>query len=428
MRLSFRSVTRLLKGVWRTNGDDFLRDRVGAPSVAGLRGPAESTNSVVAACLGYIVDTMPEAPIQIVKGKGKQTEVLDRHPLTDLLEMPNKSTRYLMSDLVSAISASLALDGNAYVRIRFEGRYSQPSALEYIPHDLVEPFEQYTGSGLSGYRVTGESAPVDPTHMLHFRVGIDSRNTLKGWSRFKSVQLSILTDNEAEVYNRYVLRNLGVLGWVISPKDSKDTIDPKAAMEIGDRFLRQFTGEDRGKPFVASKSVNVEAAGHTPDKLQVREMRRTPEERICAVFRIPPIVAGVGAGLERSTMANTKEQREQAVESCNCPMWRKLAETMTAGFRELGILKPGERIQFDLSEVRSLQEDETKRHERARANFEKGIWMRSESRMYTGMDFTTEDEVYSTDLNLKAAQDAILGQASRDAAARADTAKALFGE
>jgi HK97 family phage portal protein len=419
----------LVKSIARIFGDGFIRSEGTLSGVPGLRGPAQDTNSVVAACLGYIVDTLPEAKLRIRESTGSTDETLAKHPLYAIIRRPNRSARYLWGDVVGAIGASLALDGNAYVRIRFDA-YSQPESLEYVPHDCCEPMEAYTGSGLAYYMVNygGKTDRVAPNEMLHFRVGIDSDNTLKGWSRFKSVQLSVLTDNEAEVYNRVMLRNLGVLGWIISPADEKTTITPEQADGIRERFLQQFSAEERGKPFVSSRGVKVEAAGHTPDKMMVREMRQTPEERICAVFRIPPIVAGVGAGLQRSTMANTKEQREQAVESCNCPMWAKIADVLTATFQDLGLLSDDQYFEFDLSTVRALAEDDDKRHARARENFKAGIWKRGESRSYTSKESSPDDEIYFTDLEAQASETAVLARENQKARDRAILFRALSEE
>jgi HK97 family phage portal protein len=405
-------------GNWFVQGGDMVRSLFS--NVAGAAGPVQDTNSVVAACLRYINDTIPEARLRVKMPKDGSDEVVPNHALYKLLKRPNRSTGYLWRDILGAIGMSLALDGNAYLRLRRNG-FSQIAALEYVPHDLCEPREDYPGSGLTHYFVytSGQGGRVDPEEIIHFRIGIDPSNTLKGWSSFRAAMLEVLTDNEAAVYSRVMMRNLGVIGWIIQPEEGRDTITPKEADSIKEKFLTQFTGEERGKPFIPTRKIKVESVGHTPDKMLVRETRMTPEERICAVFRIAAIVAGVGAGLQRSTMANTKEQREATMESCNCPMWAAIADTLSARFEDLGLLKNGEFVEFDLGTVRALQEDEDKKHDRARKNFKDGIWTRGEARQYTSKQADAEDDVYYTEIEAQRAEATMLANQAKRSEERA---------
>lgn len=398
-------------------GADVSIDSVQMSDVAGLRGFVEQTNSVVAACLQWFVDTMPEARLQVKKLTASGSEVLPVHPVYDLLSKPNPSAGYLWRDILGAIAVSQKLDGNAYLRYRFDGM-SQVQSIEFIPAGHCEPMESFAGSGLRYYQVTvnGKSEPVPVNEIAHFRSGIDPRNTLKGFCAFKSVQRSVMTDNEAEVYNHVILKNLGVLGWMIAPVGDAE-LSKEARDAVKAQFVSHFTGEDRGKPFVSSGAVEVTAIGHTPDKLQVTEIRKVPAQRICAVFRLSPLVVGVD--MDRSTFSNMKEARESAVESANAPLWAQIAEVLTGTMRELKILAPGEFLEFDLSTVRALQEDEDAKHKRAQDNYFKGIWKRSESRAYVGLTSTPDDEIYYTDIQAANAASKLMSDAQMKSTERA---------
>jgi HK97 family phage portal protein len=411
-------------------GDGFIRNSTSFVSpywshTAGARGPAWE-NSAVMACMAYLMRTMPDAKFRVKLTKGDEEETLPKHPLYDLVKMPNPSAGYMWSDIASAIGVALSLDGNAYLRKR-RNNLMQPGALEYVPFLNCEPKEREQGMGLTHYSVYNGRFWEDVARedIVHFRIGIDEQNTLKGMSVFKSVVKEVATDNEATVYCHAILKNLGVLGFLITPTGDNEFVKEQA-VELENRILRQYTGEDRGKPAVLAYDAKVQTVGASPQQMAITDTRKTPEERISAVFGIPAIVAGLGAGLDRSTFANMKEAREMAAESCNAPLWARMGETMTAGLSES--LKPGEYIEFDLSTVRALQEDEDAKHERARANFEKGIWKRSESRTYTGKVATPEDEVYNTDLQAQMAKDRseseLLAREARESQSRA---KALEG-
>jgi HK97 family phage portal protein len=424
------------KGLSVDMGDGFIRGggtTLLSPywsNVAGMRGPSWE-NSAVMACMGYLVRTMPEAALKVKVTKQDEEETLPSHKLYDLLRRPNVSAGYMWSDIVSAIAVSLSLDGNAYLRVRKNG-FSQIGALEYLPFLSCEPKERVQGQGLTHYEVkTGYSFDEVPREeIIHFRFGIDMDNTLKGMSVFKSVVKEVLTDNEAAVYNNAILRNLGVLGFLITPGAGQEfTTEQARALE--DKILHQFTGEDRGRPATLKLEANVQTVGQSPDKMQVRDTRKTPEERISAVFGLPAIVAGLGAGLDRSTFANFKEAREAAMESCNAPLWYRIAETLDAFFSDVGLLSAGQFVEFDLSKVRALQEDESDKHDRARKNFQIGIWKRSESRTYTGKQATPEDEIYFTEIQQAradaTAQSALLADEARQSSQRAKVLASIDG-
>jgi HK97 family phage portal protein len=390
--------------------------------VAGAGGKLWS-NSAVMACMAWFMDTLPEARPIVKKGVGADAQPVDEHAFLELVKRPFPGVTW--SDLVGAIGMSLALDGNAYLRKR--RMQNGALQLEFIPYELIEPKAEpgRESNGAAYYEMRGNGIyrRVELTEIIHFRRGIDPDNTMKGISRAKSVRREIMTDSEATVYDHSILRNMGVLGYVIGPKEKGDTITPEVADKFKEAFMRGTTGEERGKPHMLSLPVSIDAIGRSPAEMGIRDLRKTPEERTCAVFRVPPMVVGLGAGLERSTFSNMKEAREMAVESANCPLWSAIADTLTLAFSDPAsdsmILKPGEFITFDLSTVRALQEDENDRATRAELLYRGGVWKRSESRQYTGKEAATEDEVYLTDIKAAQAQDALAAMEARNSQQRA---------
>jgi phage portal protein BeeE len=107
-----------------------------------------------------------------------------------------------------------------------------------------------------------------------------------------------------------------------------------------------------------------------------------------AVYGIPAIVAGLGAGLDRSTFANFKEARESAYESFLVPMWRTITQQLTHKLLPAFGEDPNlVRFHFDTSEVRALGENENERHERIRADYEKGLIKLNEARVQLGFNY-----------------------------------------
>ncbi|NDG19483.1 MAG: phage portal protein [Betaproteobacteria bacterium] len=377
---------------------------------AGARGPIYN-NSAVMANLGWLMDTVPEPPLRVIREAGDHDEIIPAHRFLDLLATPNEDYGYTWDDILAGVAVSLGLSGNAYIRMRFSSLY-QVDSLEYIPHTLCEPVKSETGK-LAGYtdKRSGKYEPVPKEQIIHFRVGIDPANQLMGLSRFATVVKSVATDNEAEVYNHSILKNLGIIGMIASPTPGKDgdaaQISPETAKAIEDRIAGFSTGRGRGRTLVLSDPLTITNPSVSPEKVHVREMRMTPEERICAIFRIPPVVIGLGAGLDKSTYNNLRESQRMAIDNCNSPMWSRIQKMLTARLLPLCGGKKGERVEFNMSAVKYLQEDENAMHDRARKNFKDGVWTRAEARIATGKNAATEDEIYFTDIENQRALAAI---------------------
>jgi hypothetical protein len=193
---------------------------------------------------------------------------------------------------------------------------------------------------------------------------------------------------------------MGVPGLIISP----DTDAPISAQEATDAktyFSEQFSGDKRGEPIVMTGRTKVEQFGFSPEQLLLRELRRIPEERVTAVLGVPAIVAGLGAGLDRSTFTNMAEAREAAYESGIIPTQRIIAEDIR--FQLLADFEADVhpwRFGFDLSKVRVLQEDLYRQAQRNDLAYRGGWATRGEARRPMGLPVNDGDDVYQVPLNI----------------------------
>jgi hypothetical protein len=123
-----------------------------------------------------------------------------------------------------------------------------------------------------------------------------------------------------------------------------------------------------------------------------------PEERICAQFGIPPMVVGLGSGLERSTFSNMREAREAVYESCLVPIWRVMSQQLTNTFLPMFGEDPREiRLHFDTTKIQALQEDDFQKHDKIRNDYEKGIITRAEARMQLGFNYENDQKAFEKD-------------------------------
>lgn len=368
-------------------------------SVRDNSGPMWS-NSAVMACLAWIMDTLPEARTLVKTGKGEDDDpTLDASPWYEFVRYPSATLDW--TDLLGSTGFGLALDGNAYWLLGETKRYRP--IVEWIPSTRCKPCAPRGSEhlGATHYEIRrqgGRVERVEPDRIVQFRQGQDPENPLLGLSRPKSAMLEIMSDQEATVYTHALMKN-PKMGTIVTLANPEATLDDATAEKLKTVLAEQLGGRNRHELAIPSEPLKFDQLGFPPDKMAIRENRKTPEERICAVFRIPPIVVGLGAGLDRSTYSNTKEAREMAVEQCLAPMWRKIANTITTKFFPLIGADVGEAyLEFDLSGVRALQDDLDALYVRADRAFRGGLVTRGEGRSLLGFEERPGDEVFYTDL------------------------------
>jgi HK97 family phage portal protein len=316
--------------------------------------PTES--SLIAAVLGWIGRTFPEAPPMLEQLGDTYDEPVRDHPLLRLMQKPNDY--YTGPELWMATVIDWAANGDAYWLALPNGE-GTPVELWWIPSWMMEPRgneKEYLTH--YDYQVNGDVLPVDPKQVVHFRYGLDPQNDRKGVSQLRSLIREVFTDQEAAAFTASILRNHGVPGIVVSPDAPGQTIDEKEAKETKRDLTQNFTGAHRGEPIVVTGATKVQQFGFSPEQLVLTSLRRVPEERVSAVTGVPAIVVGFGAGLERSTFTNFGEAKQSAYEACLIPMQRIMAEKIRFDLLPLFGEDPFQwRFCFDLTKVRVFQED-----------------------------------------------------------------------
>jgi HK97 family phage portal protein len=355
-------------------------------------------SSAVAACVNWFCRTFPEAPLQVVQtNRDGEREVVTAHPLPALLEMPNPFYSGVL--LWDATLSDWMIDGNAYwVKVRNgQGAVLQ---LWWTPSSLIEPrWSRDNAAEFIGWYdyqpdpSRDRKIKLDPSDVVHFRYGIDPDNMRKGRSPLASVMREIFTDEEAARYSAALLKNMGVPGIIVSPESDGLTggMLPGDAKQITEQLMRKTTGDQRGQPLFISAGIKVHTLSFNPQQMNLKDLRRIPEERVTAALGIPAIVAGLGAGLDRSTYSNMAEAREAAYESFIIPNQRRFgSDIRTQLLPDFG--SEGQRIEWDTSNVRVLQEDENKKALRWSQLAKDGVVTRDEARTALGLPIETEME------------------------------------
>jgi HK97 family phage portal protein len=367
-------------------------------------------SSTVMAPLLWICRTFPESPTALwrILPDGQYELQPRSHPMLALLRRPNPF--FTASSLWVATVLSYYVSGNSYW-LKVRGARGEVRELWWVPNWSMKPAWPADGSafishyeyrpGLADASTGAGMTRIAPEDVIHFRFGVDPDNIRLGLSPLASVLREVFTDDEGANFTSTLLRNMGVPGLLVAPSSDDAQPSDEDVKATKSYLSAMFTGDRRGEPLVMSAPTKIEQFGFSPEQLNLRELRRIPEERVSACLGVPAIVAGLGAGLDRSTYTNFVEARAAAYESNIIPAQRVFAEELD--HQLLPEFEPQAQdfvTGFDRSEVSVLQEDRGNKVSRLNTQVAGG-WMKvSEARREVGLEVDASHEVYLRPLNL----------------------------
>lgn len=389
--------------------------------------------SITGAVLNWYYRNFPEAEPRVSSEdrQGQQVYVIP-HALTDLLDTPNE---YYDGDaLWAGLIYSYILDGNGYW-LKARNASGRVAELWWVPHQLIGPKPEKDPNREGArfiahyeYLVSGRRYEIDPSEVVHVRFGIDPKDPRKGISPLKQQLRELLTDEEAALFSAAMVQNIGVPGVMVSPRSENAQISEADARATKARFEQEFTGQNRGRVMVMSGATVVEQLGFSPEQLTLRTLRAIPEERVSAALGVPAAVVGLGTGLAQTTVGATLAQlREMATESALVPMWRTFARQVEGALmHEFSGGNKALKLRFDTSEVRVLQEDRQRLHERTREDMRAGMVDVATAQARLGYPVDERQRVYLRSplmLEVPAAPAGVRGQRERGGAKRSSNGK-----
>ncbi|QDP46745.1 MAG: putative portal protein [Prokaryotic dsDNA virus sp.] len=351
------------------------------------------SNSAVTACLQVLGVSFSEANLIVksVNDDGEEIQI-PNHPLEILMARPNP---YMSGDVVQQyLMNSMHVYGDGYL-LKERNNVGQVTALYPLIPDRVTPkgtddklITKYT------YTLENTEMDIDPSEMIHMRLGLDPTNHKKGYAPLMTVLREIFGDESAGQLATALLSNMGVPSVMISPRDDFG-LTAEEGEQIAKTYQQKVGGAKRGQPLVMSGTMSVEKMSFSPTELDIGTLRRIPEERVSAVLGVPAILAGLGAGLERATYANAKVLREYFTENKLIPMWRMVGAELTQqllvpDYQSNSITK----AEYDFSQVRALQDDEELMYKRLNIGVRNGWISVAEARKQVGLPTNEEQDVY----------------------------------
>jgi HK97 family phage portal protein len=363
-------------------------------------------SNVVMAPVMWIMRTFIEAQA-IVERRRAGTEIGQKpvweqapdHNAELLLDQPNPY--YDGDTLWQATLASYVPNGNAYWR-KVRNRFGEVRELWYIPHWLICPKYPWDGSRyLDHYEyrsgVPGGPERIPPRDIVHFRFGLDPRNTRLGLSPLGSLLREVFTDDEAAIFSAAILKNMGVPGLVLSPKDKtarptpQDVEDTKMYLQSG-----AFRSGNRGTALVFGTPMDIAQFGFDPNKLMLGSLRDISEERVCAALGLPAAVVGFGSGMQATKVGATmRELVKMAWVGCLSPMQKTFGKQTTRQLLPDFVSQTRRfRVRFDTSDVSGFQEDDNQLAERVSRLVQAGIVRVDRAQAMLGLEVDESQKIY----------------------------------
>ena len=352
-------------------------------------------HALVYACISAIADRVPEAPLEVGRDEADGWKVDAGHYLNGVLAAPNVIMTW--ADVERFCVANLLAAGEMYLwELRDDA--GQIAEVWPLPAAWVTPvWTDSTDVPIARYEIPqqGKDPLRIPVVNMTYARFIDPRNYKQSLAPLTAASREVQTDMGRQDYVIEMLTNLNVPGLAVfteKPLTTQQQADLKAK-------LADVVGPGRRGSTVhlSGQNARVEAIAPLKD-LDWPGLNAIDESRICAAFKVPPVVVGARIGVEKSAQfANYSTALRHFYTGTMKPMWLFLGSALTRG---LVVQEPLEddkavELRYDLTDVQGLQEDSDKRAERATSLFSTGVATLGQAVELAGLPaMDSEDPLY----------------------------------
>lgn len=288
-----------------------------------------------------------------VEGRMRQVRV-ENHPIEPLLEQPNAWQDYSSWMYLHVIEYCLM--GNA-----IQWYAEQTEQVIGVPADVIHM--DFKDGKLSRYLVhdNGETTmgglSFDVDDIMHQRRPNPS-SLYWGLSPFIPNAKSILFNRYSQDYlNSFYLK--GATPQMVLQMEKNASED--SALRMLRSFETSYTGRrNQRRTLVLPKGVKADAMSHSIGDQKLVDVVNSNMEKIINILRVPKHALSLAKAGSLGSEEHKMALKFMHTSSIN-PMKKKIAGSFTKFFQSKDLLKPGEKLIFDNSNVEVLKEDEIKR-------------------------------------------------------------------
>jgi HK97 family phage portal protein len=372
------------------SSDPFLGEFLGARWTA--RADIEKASGLATAhrCIQTIAESLAGVPLKVYRRTDNGgSEPASDHPLYGCLHDSMSPTLTAFEGREWLIAAIL-MHGNGYARIERNGR-GQVVALHPLIAGTVTV--EVLKNGRLRYkhaRQDGGTETFLQEEILHLRY-----RTADGILGQSPIQIAASTfglataqEDQAGTQASNAFRPAGAL---VFP----DKLSGTGKEDLIAKFRERFVGQMKaGELLVLDGGADFRQFQFSAKDSEFLESRRLSNEAICAVFGVPPSVAGI---LSDANYSSISEESRALVQRCLAPMAKRIEMALN-----MALLTPESRKQFyvehDLSGL--LRGDLTTRYTAYRVGREGGWLSANEIRAFENMSRIPDGDEYVQPLNM----------------------------
>lgn len=350
-------------------------------------------NELVYACIEKKAQAACDAEFVVETRTADGWEATSDHPLVTLLNKPNP-----YDDGESFRRSWIASENFAdyfFCEI-VRSRAGQPVGLYPLHPAYIVPMYKFQNGVKTidyySYQVEGMEIKYQPKDLL-----IRRRHSLgsvyAGISALYVALGSVDADTAWTDYVRAFFNNGGMPSVVIAFKNR--TLSEEDVQRYQQKWTQKYGryGVNQGGPAIIDNAeVDVNQLGSQLDELASDTLTEIQETRICMAFGVPPVLIGAYVGLKNvNQKASFAGAMTEFWENTMSPELKSIRNFLTWNllpeWEDVEKIKRGEiRVNWDLSQVKALQEDVDAIHKRTQEDFKSQIITRDEARQKIGFD------------------------------------------
>ncbi len=348
-----------------------------------------SRNEICFACVEELSTSAAEPTIRVMRknDKGKPEEVPD-HPLLELLDAPNPfMSRFQM---IATLVMFRAIAGNAYLSKTRSAAGKTVQLWPLRPDRVFVIPDKDTHIGGWQYRLDGAVFDLPADDIIQTR----SRNPLDDYYGLPPLAVCaerVDTDAMMRSFTLAFFRNSAVPAGLLNitkqvTKAERQIIRDQFRNETGGpQNWHQLAVLDNTEASYIPMGMPLGSSG-----IVLPELDEISEVRIAMAFGVPLEVIGARVGIMHGNRATMQAARASLWDETLIPLYQELAADLTRGMKPEydGTADEFDYVEFDLSTVKALQEDEDAKHERVRKDVEAGILTIQEARVILGQEDT----------------------------------------
>lgn len=333
-------------------------------------------NEVMFACVSLKADSCSLPKLVVHKENG---DIAENHPLQKIIDNPNPHMTEF--DMLTLAVTLLEICGTVYFeKVRSKaGRVVQlwplrPDWVKPVPSakNFIMGYEYWPPGAKKVFIPAEDIIPFTTFHPL---------NPYKALAPMSVASKTGDVDNSNTDFLKLFFEQGGMPPGYLKTKQALNDIQ---VADIRNRWKERYGGfRNWFEPAVLSFDADYVRLGLTFEEMGSEHLDARSVERICMVFKVPPILIGSRLGMKRSTFNNFQSSRLAFWQDGMLPLLKRIKNKLNGN---LANEFPGFKYEWDYSAVAVLNEDAKSLWARAGSSYSLGGITLNEYRQMIGFD------------------------------------------